>query len=155
MCLAPGWQGLLVVRPGLQVLSGSAWVLPLSQMSLFKLQFLSIRGRVWGAACPQRALGRTERRPWSGGADPGLESWYLSLALQGGVAYRAFACHLRSSESYQLLGFLLSKARVGKSSRTLLVDMAYRSRTFEGFAVKRWVVQPSPSCVGGVRPVRF
>lgn len=110
LCLPPGWQGLLFFRPGLHVLSGSAWVFPLSPINLFKLQFFIDQGGVPGG----RAV-RSE--PWvvlsegrgQGRAAPGLESWYLTLALQGDAAYRAFACHLRSSESYQLLGFLLEQ----------------------------------------------
>jgi len=123
LCLAPGWQGLLVLRPGLQVLSGSAWVLPLSQMSLFKLQFFIDQGGVSGVRPARSELwGVLSEGCSQGGADPGLESWYLSLALQGGVAYRAFACHLRSSESYQLLGFLLEQG----SGREKLQDLAGR-----------------------------
>jgi len=121
--LAPGWQGLLVLRPGLQVVSGSAWVLPMSQMSLFKLQFFidqggepgmrPVRSEPWAVLSEDRSQGR---------AAPGLESWYLTLALQGDEAYRAFASHLRSSESYQLLGFLLEQG----SGREKLQDLAGR-----------------------------
>lgn len=57
LCLAPGWQGLLVLRPGLQVLSGSAWVLPLSQMSLFKLQFFIDQGVCLGCGLPAASPG--------------------------------------------------------------------------------------------------
>ena len=123
LCLDPGWQGLLVVRHGLQVLSGSAWVLPLSQMNLFKLQFFIDQGGVPGVQPAQS-------EPWAvlseggsqGRAAAGLECWYLTLALQGDAAYRAFAGHLRSSESYQLLGFLLEQG----SGREKLQDLAGR-----------------------------
>ena len=123
LCLPPGWQGLLVSRSGLQVLSGSGWVLPMSQTSLFKLQFFIDQGGV-----PGRRPARSE--PWAvlgegcsqGLAAPALESWYLTLALQGDVAYQAFAWHLRSSESYRLLGFLLEQG----SGRQKLQDLAGR-----------------------------
>lgn len=120
LCLAPGWQGLLVLRPGLQVLSGSAWVLPLSQTNLFKLQLFIDQGGVpevrpapgepWAAL----SEGRGQRR-----AAPALESWYLTLALQDDAAYRAFARHLRSSEHYQLLGFLLEQSSGGEKLQDL------------------------------------
>jgi len=123
LCLAPGWQGLLVLRPGLQVLSGSAWVLPLSQTNLFKLQLFIDQGGV-----PEVRPAPGE--PWAvlseglgqGRAAPALESWYLTLALQGDAAYQTFARHLRSSEHYQLLGFLLEQG----SGREKLQDLAGR-----------------------------
>ena len=121
-CLPAGWQGLLVLRPGLQVVSGSAQVLFLSQMSLVKLQFFIDRG-VAPAARPLRC------EPWAAlrehdsclqGAE--LESWYLTLALKGRSAYHAFACQLRRGENYQLLGFLLEQG----SSSEKLQDLACR-----------------------------
>lgn len=120
LSLAPGWQGLLVLRPGLQVFSGSAWVLPLSQMSLFKLQFFIDQGGVPGMrAAPSEPWAVLSEGRSQGRAAAGLESWYLNLALQGDVAYRAFACHLRSSESYQLLGFLLEQGSGGEKLQDL------------------------------------
>ena len=120
LCLAPGWQGLLVLRPGLQVLRGSAWVLPLSQMSLFKLQFFIDQGGVAGVpAAPGEPWAVLGEGPAQGRAASGLESWYLTLALQGDAAYQAFASHLRSSESYQLLGFLLEQGSGSKKLQDL------------------------------------
>lgn len=123
LCLAPGWQGLLVLRPGLQVVSGNAWVLPLSQMNLVKLQFFIDQGVAPGVQ-PAR------NEPWAvlsegrarGQAVSGLESWYLTLALRGDAAYRAFARQLRGGESYQLLGFLLEQG----STSEKLQDLAGR-----------------------------
>ncbi|MFF7062385.1 helix-turn-helix domain-containing protein [Pseudomonas sp. NPDC008258] len=57
-----------------------------------------------------------------GRAAAGLEPWYLTLALQGEAAYRAFASHLRNSESYKLLGFLLEQG----SGSEKLQDLAGR-----------------------------
>lgn len=122
-CLAPGWQGLLALRPGLQVVSGNASVLPLSQTNLVKLQFFIDQGIAGGAevACrePWAALSESDiqGQPFSH-----LESWYLALALRGHSAYRAFARQLRSGESYLLLGFLLEQ---GASSEKLQ-DLARR-----------------------------
>lgn len=122
-CLAPGWKGLLALCPGLQVVSGNAWVLPLAQTNLVKLQFFIDQGMARGvdAAC---------REPWAALSESdtqeqqvsNLESWYLTLALQGHSAYRAFARQLRSGESYLLLGFLLEQ---GASSEKLQ-DLAGR-----------------------------
>ncbi|AZC51703.1 Type III secretion thermoregulatory protein (LcrF,VirF) [Pseudomonas chlororaphis subsp. piscium] len=122
-CLAPEWQGLLVLRSGLQVVSGDAWVLALSQANLVKLQFFIDQGVVSEArsACSE---------PWAMLSEglarnqslQDLESWYLALALQGHGAYQAFAHRLRSSESYQLLSFLLEQG----SRSEKLQDLARR-----------------------------
>ena len=123
LCLAPGWQGLLLLGPGLQVLNGNAWVLPLSQMSLFKLQFFIDQGCVPGLEPARSEAWAVLSESCSPGrAAQGLESWYLTLALQGDAGYRAFACHLRSCESYQLLGFLLEQ----DSGNEKLQDLAGR-----------------------------
>lgn len=58
LCLVPGWQGLLALRPGLQVVSGSAWVLPLSQMNLVKLQFFIDQGVAPGGGPLETSPGR-------------------------------------------------------------------------------------------------
>ncbi|ROM93862.1 helix-turn-helix domain-containing protein [Pseudomonas brassicacearum] len=122
-CLAPDWQGLLVVRSGLQVVSGSAQVLSLSQANLVKLQFFIDQGVV-------SEVRSAHGEPWAVLREgctrdqtvSDLESWYLTLALQGHAAYRAFAHRLRSGESYQLLGFLLGQG----SSSEKLQDLARR-----------------------------
>lgn len=122
-CLAPGWQGLLAVRQGLQVVSGGASVLPLPQTNLVKLQFFIDQG-------VRYAVGPVRGEPWAALSESGtpyqarsvLEAWYLALALQGHPSYHAFANQLRSSESYQLLGFLLAQG----SSSGKLQDLAVR-----------------------------
>lgn len=119
-CFAPGWQGLLVLRPGLKVVGGSAWVLPLSQINLIKLQLFIDQG----AASIASTAGD---QPWTALEEGGvqvrriddLESWYLACALQGGQQYQAFAQKLRSSESYQLLSFLLEQGSSGEKLREL------------------------------------
>lgn len=122
-CLGPEWQGLLVVRSGLRVVSGSAQVLSLSHANLVKLQFFIDRG-----IAPQALPVHGE--PWAALSEgctrdqtvSDLESWYLTLALQGHAAYRAFAHQLRSGERYQLLGFLLEQG----SGSEKLQDLARR-----------------------------
>ncbi|AZC90122.1 Type III secretion thermoregulatory protein (LcrF,VirF) [Pseudomonas chlororaphis subsp. piscium] len=119
-CFAPEWQGLLMLCPGMQVVSGDACVLPLSGANLVKLQFFIDQG-VAPAAGPARA------EPWVSLREEctrkltasGLESWYLTLALRGCNAYQAFARQLRSSESYQLLAFLLERGCGGEKLQDL------------------------------------
>lgn len=123
LCLAPGWRGLLAVRQGLSVASGVASVLPLSQTNIVKLQFFIDQGM-------PHSVGSVRGRPWatlneSGSIDqagPILDSWYLGLAVQGHPSYQVFANQLRSTESYQLLGFLLAQG----SSSEKLQDLAAR-----------------------------
>lgn len=122
-CLPPGSAGLLAAKPGLQVLEGSARLLPVSRMSLVKLQFFIDQGvssnsqsapeQPWawlGNGCLFQATGAA------------LDFWYLSLALREGRDYQAFARLLRQGESYQLLGFLLQEG-VGSEK---LQDLAGR-----------------------------
>ncbi|MCK3838860.1 MULTISPECIES: helix-turn-helix domain-containing protein [Pseudomonas] len=118
--LAPGWQGLLAWRQGLQVVEGSAEVLPLSCASLVKLQFFIDQG-----VEPDFQVSNSQ--PWAALSDEGakhqtlaeLESWYLAQCLQGGWEHREFAQHLRRSESYQLLGFLLERGAHSEKLRDL------------------------------------
>lgn len=116
-CFAAGWQGLIALRPGLEVLSGSAEVWPLLQTNIVKLQLFIdkgadrnvqvIRGEPWAALRSEECLSH-------GASD--FKFWYLKLALQGRLEYQFFADKLRCSEGYLLLDFLLER---GSSSEKL------------------------------------
>jgi len=124
LCLAAGWKGLLAFRPGLRLVHGDARILPLDQSALIKLQFFIDQAASVESVAPCK-------EPWAGLREPAgklcsassQESWYLSLALRGGVAYQAFAQQLRRSESYQLLGFLLGQG--GGNERLLALAGRY------------------------------
>ncbi|VVP32263.1 Invasion protein InvF [Pseudomonas fluorescens] len=121
-CLPAGWHGLIAARPGLRVLSGSADILPLSELSLVKLQFFIDQGfppKRGGRALP---LVAAMREPAGGALDTArsLETWFIAQALQNGSDYQRFAEVLRAGEGYHLLGFLLEKG----SSSAKLNDLA-------------------------------
>ncbi|TKK37757.1 AraC family transcriptional regulator [Pseudomonas fluorescens] len=122
-CVPSGWQGLLVFRPGLQVVSGDAGVLPFSEAGLVKLQFFIDQG-VNSNIRSARGLPCVSLRNNSGMGCSAqeFESWYLTLALQNRADYQAFARELRCSESYRLLGFLLEQG----STSEKLQDLAGR-----------------------------
>lgn len=116
-CFPPQWKGLLAWRPGLRVVSGSTEVLPLSSLSLVKLQFfIDQAGDPEPVRCPVECLAALSE----GGADiqtsAELEVWYLSAGLHGAIGYSGLANYLRHCESYQLLGFLFKE---GSSSEKL------------------------------------
>ena len=122
-CLPPGSAGLLAAKPGLQVLEGSARLLPLSCMSLVKLQFFIDQGVPFNSpSAPEQPWAWLGNGCLSRATGAALDFWYLSLALREGQDYRAFARLLRQGESYQLLGFLLQEG-VGSEK---LQDLAGR-----------------------------
>ncbi|MBD1552379.1 helix-turn-helix domain-containing protein [Pseudomonas sp. C2L12B] len=95
------------MHPQLYVAQGDAWVQPLANAGLAKLQFFIDQGLplpchpegnqpsfgLWGEHVPEQ------------GGD-GLTRWYLAKAVEGGGDYAAFAQALRNTESYRLVAFL-------------------------------------------------
>lgn len=123
-CLPAGWKGLLAARPGLRVISGRAYVLPLPRLSLVKLQFFIDQAfpparRTVGVPCVGMMREPDHHEPETARS---LETWFIDQALQGASDYRRFAQLLRGGESYCLLGFLLEEG--SKSAK--LHDLASR-----------------------------
>ncbi|NWB92893.1 helix-turn-helix domain-containing protein [Pseudomonas agarici] len=116
--LPAGWQGLVVGRGAMKVVSGGLACETLSGTCLMKLQvFIDMGGcferrrssaESW-AAWPVSAAATTSKE--------GLERWYIERALRGGADYRRFAGVLRQSASYWLVLFLLEQ---GTASEKLI-----------------------------------
>ncbi|NVZ62498.1 helix-turn-helix domain-containing protein [Pseudomonas gingeri] len=117
-CLPAGWQGLLVGRAAMRVVSGGLLCESLSGTCLMKLQvFIDM-----GGGFAQR---RPCAEPWAAlpvtaaiaASKEGLERWYIERALRGDADYRRFAGMLRQSASYWLVQFLLEQ---GTASEKLI-----------------------------------
>ncbi|NWB27428.1 helix-turn-helix domain-containing protein [Pseudomonas gingeri] len=116
--LPAGWQGLVVGRGAMKVVSGGLLCETLSGTCLMKLQvFIDMGGGLSQrrpCAAPWAALPVTATVTAS---KEGLERWYIECALRGDADYQRFAGVVRQSASYWLVLFLLEQ---GTASEKLI-----------------------------------
>ncbi|KPA94853.1 hypothetical protein PF70_05164, partial [Pseudomonas asplenii] len=108
--LPPGWQGLVVGRNALRVVSGDWCSAALPGTCLMKLQVFIDMGvtverdrpcaQPWAVLPMPPAVSRSRAC---------LERWYIERALRDDPDYRRFASVLRQSASYWLVRFLLEQ----------------------------------------------
>ncbi|KPA90820.1 MULTISPECIES: helix-turn-helix domain-containing protein [Pseudomonas] len=116
--LPPGWQGLVVGRNALRVVSGDWCSAALPGTCLMKLQVFIDMGvtverdrpcaQPWAVLPMPPAVSRSRAC---------LERWYIERALRDDPDYRRFASVLRQSASYWLVRFLLEQ---GTASEKLI-----------------------------------
>ena len=118
-CLPVGWEGLIAMS-GVCEVRGSAQASPIAQAALVKLQVFIDQG---SALTNQRS----NQAPWAAlpvaqqtiQCERALARWYIEQAMTGGMAYQAFACVLRHTESYGLVRFLLEQGTHSEKLSTL------------------------------------
>lgn len=116
--LPPGWQGLVVGRSALKVVSGGWSSAALPGTCLMKLQVFIDMGVAFERDRPYAQPWAALPMPLAAGRSRAcLERWYLDRALRDDPDYQSFAGVLRQSASYWLVRFLLEQ---GTASEKLI-----------------------------------